>query len=140
MIPLRATRYIFGVTIMLAHFVTIAIYFFLGSPKMEMSEVIQGIGTVAPVAAIYVTTFITYVANHPVLAPDENKSVSNGAFGVQYIVILIFCAALVGLPIYVFTTSLLPHEQASIYTGGIDTVFAGYLGIIFKKLFPFSEK
>ncbi|MHA6298858.1 hypothetical protein [Devosia sp. CAU 1758] len=33
---------------------------------------------------------------------------------------------------------VLPDEEASLYTAAIDTVFAGYLGVIFKRLFPLN--
>lgn len=137
MLALRATRYIIGATIMLTHFATVAIYVFLGSGRMEMPEVLQGVATVAPVAAIYVTTFLNYVVNTPAGAPDEiGTTMRIEAFLVQYVIVVLFCAALAGLPLYTFTTGQLKYEDASLYTGGIDTVFAGYLGLIFKKLFP----
>lgn len=139
MIPLRATRYIFGVTIMLFHFLAIGVFLWLGSQRLPLTEVLQGAGTVAPVAAIYLTTFVTYVASNPRLAPDEkNNPVSAGAFGVQYFIILLFSLALVSVPAFIFVTSAARHEDASLYTAFIDTVFAGYLGIIFKRLFPLN--
>lgn len=137
MLALRATRYIIGLTIMLAHFATVGVYVFFGSGRMEMPEVLQGVATVAPVAAIYVTTFLNYVVSTPGQAPDElNATMRTEAFLVQYLVVLLFCVALIGLPLYTFITGRLRYEDASLYTGGIDTVFAGYLGLIFKKLFP----
>lgn len=136
MIPLRTTRFIFGATIMVAHFATMLVFAFLGSQKLDTSEVLRGIGTVAPVSAIYLTTFIGYVAANPVLAPDENRKIGFGAFGVQYFIILAFSLSLFGLPLFVFLTASMKFTDASLYTATIDTVFGAYLGIIFKHLFP----
>lgn len=140
MLGLRTTRYVIGVTIMAAHFATIAVFLMMGAARMEMSEVLQGVATVTGVAAIYVTAFVTYVANTPNKAADEvDATVSTEAFLVQFVIVLVFCVALIGLPIWIFITGQLKYEDASLYTGAIDTVFAAYLGIIFKKLFPFAS-
>lgn len=139
MVPLRSARFIFGATIMLSHFGTIAAYFLLGSKRLAIADVLQGVGTVSAVAAIYLTTFLNYVANNPVKAPDEDTVISVGAFTVQYFIVLMFSAALLGLPVYTFETGMLPYDEVPLYTAGLDTVFAGYLGIIFKRLFPLAN-
>ncbi|NSZ02364.1 hypothetical protein G6M70_15015 [Agrobacterium tumefaciens] len=139
---LRGTRYVFGSSILFAHFATIFIYFIYGNRYLrgDIAEIMQGILTVAPVSALYLTAFLNYVTGYPRGAPDENDPATGRiglpSFLVQYFVILVFCVALIGGPIYVFNTGAFKFENVKLITGSIDTLFAGYLGIIFKRLFP----
>jgi len=126
---------------MLAHFATIAVYVAFSGRQESFADTVQGIASVAPVAAIYVATFIAYVSNNPLPALDEKgPGMTLGAFVVQGIVIVLFCLALIGLPWSIFSAGWTKVSEAALYTGAIDTVFSLYLTSIFQRLFPLEWK
>ena len=139
-IPTRSVRYLLGSIIMVSHFVAIAVFVILGTPHIGLGGVIQGVTTVAPLGAVYVGAFVTYVTNFPNLAPDEvGTSISRDAFYVQLFLIVCFSAALVLAPAVIFVFGPTGNvDDATTYAGLIDTLFAGYIGTIFKKLFPLT--
>jgi ABC-type multidrug transport system permease subunit len=143
--PLKVVRYAFGAVILIAHFGAILLFLVLGQQRFnDFQELLSQIATLTPLAAVYVTAFVTYVTTFPNGASDEidpnGNPVTIGLPStiVQFILILAFSAALISTPIIVFGQSSGGYETASATAGWIDTAFAGYLGLIFKKLFPFS--
>ncbi len=140
-VPVRATRYIFGTTVLFSHFGVIFIFLFYGLIKsyLDHAEIIQGILSVSPLSAIYVSLFIKYVANNPqIRSEEEGVSLSKLPFLIQFVVVLSFCALLIFIPVYVFSTAAIEIENIKMYTGLVDTVFSAYLGVIFGSLFPKS--
>lgn len=57
-------------------------------------------------------------------------------FMVQLVILLLFSVALIGVPIYIFLDGAQDYQNTKLVTGGIDTIFGGYLASIFGKLFP----
>lgn len=138
-VTIRTLRFTLGWIIMVAHFLSIGAFVLLGSQHLRLEEVLSGVGTVAPLGAVYLAAFITYVAAFPNGAPDDRNPVSRAALAVQMFVVILFALALVVAPIVIFTTSPTGNvEHATTFTGTVDTLFAGYIGTIFKKLFPFG--
>lgn len=137
----RTLRFTLGWIIMLAHFIAIAAFIVLGFPHLELEGVLAGIGTVAPLGAIYLAAFVNYVVTYPAGAPDDANMISAGSMGVQVFLVGLFAIALVLAPVIILTISPTGNvEHATTLTGTIDTLFAGYIGLIFKRLFPFADK
>lgn len=141
-ITTRRLRYTLGTIIMVSHFAAVAVFLVLGIQHMVFSDVLQGITTVLPLGAVYVGAFVSYVGTYPNLAPDEvGTTVSREAYYVQLFLIGLFSFALVAAPTIIFVFGPTGDVQdATTYTGLIDTVFAGYIATIFKKLFPFPDQ
>lgn len=141
-ITTRRTRYTLGCIIMVSHFAAIAVFLIFGMRHMALADVLQGITTVAPLGAVYVGAFVSYVTVYPNEAPDEvGTTVSPEAFYVQLFLVGLFALALVAAPAIIFIFGPTGDVQdATTYAGVIDTLFAGYIAAIFKKLFPFSDK
>jgi len=111
------------------------------SRQEGFGDTIKGITSVAAVGAIYVATFIAYVSTNPLPAKDEiGPGMTLGAFGVQAVVIGLFCLALVLLPWTIFSTGWAKLSDAPAYTGAVDTIFGLYLASIFQRLFPLEWK
>jgi len=126
---------------LLAHFATIAIYLIFSARQENFGDTIKGITSVTPVAAIYVATFIAYVSANPQPAADEvGPGMTLGAFGVQAVVISLFCLTLVLLPWTIFASGWAKFSDAPAYTGAIDSIFGLYLTSIFQRLFPLEWK
>jgi hypothetical protein len=138
-IAIRTLRFTLGWIIMLAHFASIGAFIVLGYQHLQLQGVLGGVGTVAPLGAVYLAAFIAYVTAFPNGAPDDGNPVSMAAFSVQLFVVGLFSIALVAAPIIIFTISPTGDvRDSTTFTGTIDTLFAGYIGTIFKKLFPFT--
>lgn len=139
-VTIRTLRFTLGWIIMLAHFISIGAFVVLGFKHIGLDGVLSGVGTVAPLGAVYLAAFVTYVSTYPNGAPDDPNPVSRAALGVQVFIVGLFALALVLAPVIIFTISPTGNvAHATTLTGTIDTLFAGYIGVIFKRLFPFSE-
>lgn len=137
----RTVRFTLGWIIMLSHFASIGAYLVLGFPHLGLEGVLSGVGTVAPLGAVYLSAFVIYVTSFPNGAPDDPNPVSRASFAVQGFLVGLFALALVATPIVILTTSPTGNvAHSTTLTGTIDTLFAGYIGIIFKRLFPFTEQ
>ena len=138
MLNLRNVRFIFGSTVLIAHFGTAAVFFVLGQKYLDRpQDVIQGVLTVAPVAAVYSVMFVKYVAaNAQVRQSEISESMSGGAFSIQLLILMAFGLALLGGTIFLFERAEFAADDVKLFTGMIDTLFGAYMASIFGKLFP----
>jgi hypothetical protein len=135
---IRSVRYIFGCVVLVAHFGTAAMYFFVGQRYLDsLEEVIQGMLTVAPVAAVYSVMFVKYVTSNPeVRASEQGSLMALDAFMVQLGILLAFGLTLIGGTLVLFEQGQVAAENVKLFTGIVDTLFGGYMAAIFGKLFP----
>lgn len=133
-----SVRYILGAIILVAHFGSIAMFGYLGLKYLDdFGEIAGLILSIAPLTTLYFTAFLHYVVG------DDGSSDSVGmipkkAFVVQLVVILAFCTALLPVGGLLFSSGRIDYHDIGIFTGLVETLFAGYLAIIFNSLFPES--
>ncbi|WP_152988112.1 hypothetical protein [Paracoccus sp. MKU1] len=128
-------RYCFGIIILAAHFLSIAIYGYLGVRLFDgIDETIGVILSITPLTSLYFTAFLRYVVGD---AGDViDWTVPKRSFYVQLSVILIFCAFLLPVGATLFVSGRINYQSIGVYTGLIETLFAAYMAIIFNSLFP----
>lgn len=140
MISVRSSRLVIGWTVLLSHFIAIGLIFYYGSNRFgenTISEVMQGVLSVAPVTAIYVVAFVRYsTIRREELTDEYEQEFYISSFAVQYFVIALFSGSLVAGIIILFETGILRFQDIPIFTGGLDTIFGAYLAVIFHRLFP----
>ena len=143
--PLRTVRYVFGFTILLAHVATIAAFLILGSRRYDdITEVLSQAMVVAPLFAVYLVLFITYAATYPTgTAPDETNNGAKVMIGApalfaQGLIVALFAASMILVPVVIFSQNDGGYDLASKVVGYVETLFAAYMGIIFRRLFPFA--
>jgi hypothetical protein len=139
---LRLVRYIYGLTILITYFITVLIFFLYGVSLYpdDPAEIVQGILVVAPVAAIYVTPFVKYVARNRTISRDEvDQRMDYAPFSVQYAIIIMFGLGLTCGSLYLFHSGVLKTTNIKLFVSIVDTIFAVYMGIIFEQLFPISS-
>lgn len=136
----RDMRFRFGWTILLAHFGTILAYIVLGGlyypTDNKVSDIAQGVLTVAAISSLYGLTFLKYVtSNTDKIEPDANVVVEADAYRVQYFIVCLFSSFLFLGVVVLFIVGF-NYENIRVFSGAIDTLFGAYLLVIFDRLFP----
>jgi hypothetical protein len=131
-------RFIIGLTVLVAHFCAVIIYLTLGASLLPrpVSDVTQGVLTIAPIFGMYGLMFVKYVtAEANIHAQDRSSALGVDVFIVQYFVVFLFCFLLISGQIYIllFWSSV---EDVKIFTASIETAFGLMVGRIFERLFP----
>lgn len=131
-----ATRYIFGSIILATHFLSIAIYGFIGIRLLnDFSNVMSIILSIAPLTSLYFTAFLRYVVGDDG-SSDAGQAIPRRSFNVQLAVICIFCIALLPVGGWLFQSGYIKYDNIAAFTGFVDTLFGAYLAVIFGSLFP----
>lgn len=140
---LAASRYTFGVTILVCHFGAIALFVFLGLSKQTgpnaLTDVLGGALAIAPLTLTYAVTFFRYVvANRVVKDVERQEHVDPLPFSVMYGVTLLFCISLIGAIIFLFNNAQAVggYENIKLVTSSLEVLFGVFLGLIFSSLFP----
>ncbi len=129
-------RYCFGVIILLTHFSTIAVFFYLGQRLLDGIEQTVGLVlSIAPLTSLYFTAFLRYVVGDDG-SSSQDSEIPRRSFWVQLLVILIFCIALLPVGGLMFSSGEIDYQNIGVYTGLVETLFAAYLAMIFNSLFP----
>lgn len=127
-------RYVFGWTILFTHFATIAAVFVYGINRLQLTEVVGAILTVAPLTSLYLMAFLRHVVAPQV--PLDKSKMPRPAYFVQLVLVLLFCFCLLVGTVYLFWSATIAYENIGVYTGLVETLFAVYMALIFNSLFP----
>lgn len=130
-------RYISGLTVLLAHIVSIAIIF-RSNRFDDVHERIETIFFISPILAVYFGVFINFVvsSNHNLTKTDQNKehiSIINAS--VMYAIILLFCVTIVYFVVDFNSFYAFEVSELQLRLGAVETLFGVTIGLIFDRLF-----
>lgn len=93
--------------------------------------------------AVYATTFYRFVVANPVVLEAVGKEkIDFAPFIVQFVVILLFSATLLGRICVLFNEERFVngYENIQKFVAFVETVFAVFLGLTFSRLFPMQSE
>jgi len=92
--------------------------------------------TLAPIAAVYAVTYHRYISVNPnELESEKGKTIGRASALTQSGIVFLFCLILILSPIYFFPGPGV-IDDASIFVGGVETIFGAFIARTFGLLFP----
>lgn len=137
MMTLRKFRILIGSLILASNFLCIAlmVYYGLKFDEGDLEVTLSRTLVVLPIAGLYGLTYYNYITANPnEIASEIGVTLGKASVLTQICVIILFCAALLGFPLYHFTVGAI--DQASTYVGATETIFGAYVARTFGLLFP----
>lgn len=134
---LRKFRILIGTMVLISHFLCLLLLIGYGIryDSGDLAATISRTIVVLPIAGLYGLTYYNYITANPnIIQSEVGASLGSASVATQTGVILLFCTALIGFPVYHFTVGVI--DQASIYVGATETVFGAYIARTFGLLFP----
>lgn len=137
MMRLRTFRILVGSIILISHFS--AIFLMAGFSlwyDLPTKELVRNVVAITPIAGLYAITYYRYIAVNPTeIASEVGRQIGRASLLTQCGVIGIFSLILVMSPIFFFPGPGV-IDDATIFVGGLETVFGAFIARTFNLLFP----
>lgn len=137
MISLRGFRILVGSMVLVTHFsALILMAAFSLSYGLPLRDLFQNVLALAPIAAVYAVTYHRYISVNPnELESEKGKTIGRASALTQSGIVFLFCLILILSPIYFFPGPGV-IDDASIFVGGVETIFGAFIARTFGLLFP----